>query len=44
MKIYETSTLDPGGHLPRLDVTWFLPLHLPRIASDATSCKTVRTV
>jgi hypothetical protein len=31
------STFDPGGHLASLDVASLLPLHLPRVTSDAAS-------
>ena len=38
VQLADSSTLDPGGHLPSLDVTSLLPFHLPRIAGDRTSC------
>jgi hypothetical protein len=41
MMIYKeatSSSLDPGRHLASLDMTRLLPLHLPRVTSDAASC------
>jgi hypothetical protein len=33
----DSSTLDPGRHLTSFNMTWFLPLYLPRVASHAAS-------
>jgi hypothetical protein len=36
-----SSTLDPGRHLTRLDVTWLLPFNLPWIASHTASYREI---
>ena len=37
IQLAECLTLDPGGHLSRLDVTWLLPFHLPWVARYGSS-------
>lgn len=39
--IGRSLTLDPGRHLAGLDVAWFLPFHLPRVASHTTGCRSI---